>query len=150
MKKLLLLVSTLALVSCRNKNTAVYPVSAGARHSEVAKPSEKPDGTKIVRPFERMAEKLTHIEPVTNLKDSLHLAGLLQSLEEAPQVFTVPPTGTTTVTGKSGTIITITPNDLMAINGSAINGPVRVALKELSDSRSLLKNNAQTMSGNNY
>lgn len=156
MKKLLLFLSLVTLASCKKEAaapqqpvvetkpvTTTAPVTATAiapATVTIPQPAVKSHQPQIVSKHETPP-------PPRNTKDSLYLARLLLRFEDAPQTFVVPATGISTITGKGGTIITINPANLATTSGTNIEGSITVELKELLDTTSLLKNNAQTMSG---
>lgn len=71
---------------------------------------------------------------------------LLKQYEEPSQTFKVSAAKPSQVTGKNGTIISINPADLIAVNGTPLGANIEVELKELMNQEQLLKTNAQTTS----
>lgn len=151
MKKFLLIISTIVLASCKKEAAAPaqQPIPQVSRVAVL--PENIPELLK--EPVPENVKKSTATKPLIisktshKIKDSLQLARLLQRLEDTSQTFTVPATKITTVTGKGGTIVTVNPNDLATADGTSVTGIITVELKELLDTKSLLKNNPQTMSG---
>lgn len=153
MKKLLLFLSLVTLASCKKEAAApqqpvtetktplTVTTTAPLTLTATTLPAVKS------RQYVKVSKQKTPAAAPRNTKDSLYLAKLLQRFEDAPQTFVVPATGVSTITGKGGTIITIKPADLATTNGTALKGSITVELKELLDTQSLLKNNAQTMCG---
>jgi len=78
--------------------------------------------------------------------DKQSLSDLLSKFEDESQFFDISNLKTSKITGKKGTIIHLVPNNLELENGSAITSNLKVELKELTNQKDLLRNNAQTMS----
>lgn len=71
---------------------------------------------------------------------------LLSQISKKPQHLTAPSNSETTVTGAKGTVIHVDPKRLETIDGSPLGDNIQIELLELTDNRSMLLNNTQTVS----
>jgi hypothetical protein len=78
--------------------------------------------------------------------DKKSLFDILSKFEDASQFFTISNSKNSEVKGKKGTIIHVVPSNLELENGNKITGEIKVELKELTNQKDLLRNNAQTVS----
>ena len=118
MKKTLLAICTLLIVSCSKKE-------------------EKSEQKNI-------QEEKQIVENTTQSIEKLQI--LLSQFEDKSQFFDISALKPSLVKGKKGTIIHIVPNNLELENGKAIGNKLKIELKELTNQKDLFKNNVQTIS----
>jgi len=96
-------------------------------------------------------EKTNNINSEQTIADNLEndkqsLFDLLSKFEDQSQFFNLSNSKNSDIKGKKGTIIHIVPSNLELENGNKITSKIKVELKELTNQKDLLRNNAQTVS----
>jgi len=85
------------------------------------------------------------VEAIDHAAEVRKLNALLQQYETPAQKFTVSGRKKSQVTGKHGTCLHINPNTLQTSDGQPAGDKIEVELKELTETRELLRSSVQTV-----